>query len=449
MTRPQDKHWLDKAIENTAPGTQPEPDFKTWQQQHPQALASLQQRAQKSTRSRTDLSTVIELGRRIMKSPITKLAIAAVFVVGCLFLARYLKGGDNPSMRQPNIVKQVEPVETQDDELALAQTLYEQKDLPGLLNLLDTGQAATQLTIAEFLAEIGDESVIPSLQRLADTRGTTDLQAVIQTSILSIQTRLNLVGPNDVNALPSLDPNVQVNQEVRRPDKGLLLTLLDAESHQPAQGVPVKVTYRYDQAQNKEEMLTANKTGQCRFTWDGDEPDSLYIRVLSPAHVYKILEWNPGRFGIPIPASYTSHLNRGVTIGGAVKTEAGEPIEDVAVSVGSSIRGAHQTERDTTFSSLRQARTDAQGQWVYDHFPANGAPHVTVEHPSYVSTKHTVWSASMEAFLDRTCVVLMHPGLTLTGRVVDTLGLPVEGVEVLLAWSWTDKDNQTTTDSEG
>ncbi len=449
MTSPQDKHWLDTAIENTAPGRQPEPDYKTWQKQHPQALASLQQRAQDNAPSCTDLSAAIELGRRIMRHPITKLAIAAVFIVGCLFLARHLKGGDTAPKPEPRIVQEIKLEETQDNELALAKDLYEQKDLPGLLTLLETGQEATQMTIAECLAEIGDESTISALQRLADTLGNTDLQATIQTAILVIQKRLNLVGPDDVNALRSLDPNVQINQEVSVAHEGLLLTLLDAENDQPVQGVPVKVTYRYEQAQNREEILTANTAGQCRFTWVGEEPDSLHIRVLSPAHVYKILEWIPDRDGIAIPASHISHLHRGVTIGGTVQTETGEPIEDVVVSVGSSIRGGHQTERDTTFRNRRQVKTDAQGRWIYEHFPAEGDASITVEHPSYVSTQHTSWSASMEVLLNRTSLVLMCPGLTLTGRVVDMQGLPVQGVEVLQGWDYWIENDQTTTDSEG
>ncbi len=449
MTSPQDKHWLDTAIENTAPGKQPEPDYKTWQQKHPQALASLLQRAQENVRPRTDLSAVIELGRRIMRSPITKLAMAAVFIVGCLFLARHLKGGDTVPSPKPTIVKEIKPEETPSNESTLARTLYEQKDLPGLLALLETGQEATQITIAELLAEIGDGSTISALQRLADTLDNTELRTAIQVSILTIQKRLNLVGPEDLNELPSLDPNVQINREVSVSDKGLLLTLLDAETDQPVQGVPVKVTYRYEQAQNKEEILTANTAGQCRFTWEGEAPDSLYIRILSPAHVYKILDWNPGRDGIAIPGSYMSYLNQGVTIGGTVQTETGDPIEDVVVSVGSSIRAGHKTERDTTFSSRRQVRTDAQGRWTYEHFPPDGDPSVKVKHPDYVSTQRTVWSPSMEALLNRSSIVLMCPGLTLTGCAVDTLGLPVEGVEVLQGWDyWIDKD-QTITDSEG
>ena len=75
----------------------------------------------------------LSLWRKIMRSPITKLAVAAVFIVGCLFLARHLKGGDTVPAPQRNIVKEVEPGETQDNELVLAQTLYEREDLPGLL----------------------------------------------------------------------------------------------------------------------------------------------------------------------------------------------------------------------------------------------------------------------------------------------------------------------------
>jgi hypothetical protein len=125
--------------------------------------------------------------RRIMQNRYTKIAIAAVFIGGCLFLTRHLMGSDTALTSQPSIVKQIDPKETQLRELALAQTLYEQKDLPGLLTLLKTGQYSTRLTISEFLAEMGDASAIPVLHRLADVwQGPIDgnpfLQAIDQIS---------------------------------------------------------------------------------------------------------------------------------------------------------------------------------------------------------------------------------------------------------------------------
>ncbi|MCF7976103.1 MAG: carboxypeptidase-like regulatory domain-containing protein [Phycisphaerae bacterium] len=222
MTSPQDKHWLDKAIENTAPGTQPEPDFKTWQEQHPKALASLQKRAQKRTRSRTDLSAAIELGRRIMRSPVTKLAIAAVFIAGCLFLVRHLQGGDTVTEPQPTIVKKIESEKALRNEFTLAQALYEQKDLPGLLILLETGQEATQVKIAGFLAEIGDASAIPTLQRLADVwdgEGENPFQAAVNT----IENRQKSDQSEQINSNKEIDLNFNMTSPWRFESGGSLL----------------------------------------------------------------------------------------------------------------------------------------------------------------------------------------------------------------------------------
>jgi len=232
MTRPQGKYWLDKAIEQTAPGKQPEPDYKTWQQKHPQALASLHQRAQKSTQSRTDLSAVIELGRRIMRSPITKLAIAAVFIAGCLFVARHLKGVDTVPAPQPTIVQEIKREETQDNELALAQALYEQKDLPGLLSLLETGQEPTQLKIVEYLAEIGDASVVPALQRLADVWQGEGINP-FQQAIVRIEARASeeILEQRALESVPAEDVRKFDASTLKKPTAGAKGIVVDRQGN--------------------------------------------------------------------------------------------------------------------------------------------------------------------------------------------------------------------------
>ena len=110
--------------------------------------------------------------RIIMQSPITKLAVAAAFIVGMLFLAQILIGDEPASTPSPEHYV-TEPPETPSvvptqDNLALARTLYEQRDQAGLLELLPLSSEPTQIVIAGYLAEIGDEEAVPALQKLAD-----------------------------------------------------------------------------------------------------------------------------------------------------------------------------------------------------------------------------------------------------------------------------------------
>ncbi len=166
----------------------------------------------------------LSLWRKIMRSPITKLAVAAVFIVGCLFLVRQLKGGDSASDPQPTIVKTVEPKETLPiNELALAQNLYAQKDLPGLLSLLETGQLTTRVTIAEFLEEIGDESVLPALQRFADVwqgEGVNPFEKAIDRIAERLQKGLDSTPSQDVSEEVKIPPNMTLEAELSNRTSG-------------------------------------------------------------------------------------------------------------------------------------------------------------------------------------------------------------------------------------
>jgi outer membrane lipoprotein-sorting protein len=89
MVRHEGANWLDKAIAETVPGRPPRADFAAWREAHPEALEAL---AQGETQTAARLPVVIELGRRAMKSPTSKLAVAAVVALTALGVIYYLGG---------------------------------------------------------------------------------------------------------------------------------------------------------------------------------------------------------------------------------------------------------------------------------------------------------------------------------------------------------------------
>ena len=99
MVRPEEANWLDNAITKTAPGTAPKADFTAWRKAHPEAIDALTRRAQRRTRPRVDSPGVIEFGRRIMRSPITKLAVAAAIILAILGGIHYLGGSIDGTSR--------------------------------------------------------------------------------------------------------------------------------------------------------------------------------------------------------------------------------------------------------------------------------------------------------------------------------------------------------------
>lgn len=351
--RPREQRdWLDQAIEQTRPG-QPRPDYKAWSERHSQTLASLQQRASQKVAAQTASSVLLRLGRRIMQSPLTKIAAAIIAIVALLALARHLTAQDAPvTPPQRDIVKETTPTTTpQPDkpdptqqELQLAQKLYQNNDQQGLLSLLETGQPETQIVIADYLAEIGDPDAIPALQKLADIwqgQGENPYQHAIEQIELKVY--------QDVESFT--EP-----LEVRTP--------LDNDSN--------------------------------------DSPVNLET--------------------FPV-----------VTYQGYVTDKAGEPISQVRVWVGSQCR-------DEEFRGLRgDSYTDAQGHFVLtvaaEPDPPEEIRTIFFDHSDYgigwfqwyplARAKEGVIFNLPDAFK-----MELYPSASVLGRVVDTMGQPIQGAEI-------------------
>ncbi len=349
----QQRDWLDQAIEQTRPG-QPQPDYQAWSERHPQTLASLQQRASQKAGTQTESSVLLRLGRRIMQSPLTKIAAAIIAIVALLALARHLTAQDVPVTPSPrDIVKEIKPTPTpQPDEpdpaqqeLQRARELYQNHDQQGLLSLLEIGQSETQITIAGYLGEIGDQEAILALQKLADTwqgQGANPYQQAIE----QIQTRDNQKAKSQIESSEKMD------------------TVLE-----------------------------------------DDVPESLV----------------------------NTESSSEVTYQGYVTDEAGVPISHVRVWVGSQCR-------DEEFCDLSgETYTDAQGYFVLtvaaEPDPPEEIRTLFFDHSDFgigwfqwyplARAKEGVVFNLPEAFK-----MVLYPSAPVSGRVVDTMGLPIQGAEV-------------------
>ena len=79
MNHPENDKWLDEALSETIGSEETRTDFEQWKQDHPQAVEML------TSRARSKASTTkrpLNIRNIIMKSPITKLAAAAVITIG-------------------------------------------------------------------------------------------------------------------------------------------------------------------------------------------------------------------------------------------------------------------------------------------------------------------------------------------------------------------------------
>lgn len=78
MKRPENDKWLDEELTNIIGSKKTRTDFEQWKTNHPQAVEMLTSRA---SRGRSASKSPLSIRNIIMKSPMTKLAAAAVIIV--------------------------------------------------------------------------------------------------------------------------------------------------------------------------------------------------------------------------------------------------------------------------------------------------------------------------------------------------------------------------------
>ena len=252
MKQPRHQDWLDEAIARTTPGRPPRPDFEAWRQRHPQALASLKQRAQR----RSGPTTWIDLGRRIMRSPITKLTVAAAVIVGLSCLAGHLLGRDpivppsKKDLAKETVPGPLDQIKTQDipleqEELALAKTRFEAGDVQGLLVLLEQGGTEARVAAADYLGLLGDRSSLPALHSLAERWSGPAEDNPYQRAVDRIESRTVMEEPNTPPARPQStdDPNTapktQSQPVTRAVETAAYQGLVRNEAGEPVEAVRV------------------------------------------------------------------------------------------------------------------------------------------------------------------------------------------------------------------
>ncbi len=78
MERPKNNNWLDEALSETIGPEKPRTDFEEWKKNHSEAVEMLTSRA---GRGLSTSKSPLNIRKIIMKSPITKLAAAAVIIL--------------------------------------------------------------------------------------------------------------------------------------------------------------------------------------------------------------------------------------------------------------------------------------------------------------------------------------------------------------------------------
>lgn len=157
----------------------------------------------------------------------------------------------------------------------------------------------------------------------------------------------------------------------------------------------------------------------------------------------------------------TLRLQRGITVGGRVQDERGQPLAGIEVLMtGSNYHGQQSPEEKRTSGEFSDvgfshtpsavAVTGVDGRWVFNQFPADlDQVSMVFKRPDGAQERlETVSRAELKA---QTQIVSLKDGYVVRGIVVDELGQPVPNAVVREGYGWGNRaqTSEVTTDAQG
>jgi protocatechuate 3,4-dioxygenase beta subunit len=218
------------------------------------------------------------------------------------------------------------------------------------------------------------------------------------------------------------DPKADANAAL---DRDFEVQVVDSVSKEPIPGAAVTISMsgaqtRKDQTEDK---------GRVWVLLPEKDPSYLNISVKMDGYVASRIEY---REGTAIPATYTIELARGISIGGTVQDEQGNPIAGVDLT--SMFPGGDPAMRKRmNFYETVTAKSDDQGRWRCDGIPADLKDiSIRVIHPEFLSDKPYDYTTAppMDQLRAMKGVIVLKRGLMVSGVVLDEAGKPIENATV-------------------
>jgi hypothetical protein len=362
--------------------------------------------------------------RTIMKSPITKLAAAAVIILGLFFLSRYLISSVIPQYTEKTHTATADQYENQslttdpqvllERELEMAKQLFEKQDIAGLLQLLQTGQDPTKMRVAEYLGQIGDGSVLSTLQMFAEQWQDSERDNPFQEAIEAIQERQ--VEPEHRVATGSQEPNEpQVPPEESQ--TGVAGIVIDKNTYRPIQGT--EVGFRPTEA------VVTDAEGRFMLAYTKPYEEATVFATASGYASRKITV----RMKTGSIQYITIELSPGSKLTGIVTDPNGQPIQDADVAIFGHTFFLKRQDPPGLLQSLFFAITDTEGLFEIDGLdPVVNSYHVLVSHPAYPGV--LIGFQPAPAGQTRYQEIVLKPGVTVFGQVTNSQGVPISGVTV-------------------
>ena len=230
-----------------------------------------------------------------------------------------------------------------------------------------------------------------------------------------------------VAAQPKKDPNNRtlvahvVDRQSRAPMAAVELTVEIDAGARPGLGGESELMTR----------LTTDAAGRCKIEFPRVLPKEIYITARKAGYANRAYGplFEPGVAAIP--GDHTIEMERGVTIGGIVKTRSGNAVSGATVII--MARAGAGGLPDWSYVPDVKVMTDKEGRWRFSEMPSGwNSVYVTVTHPDYVPTfmQRDVPRPSDLLLKAKKAELVLDEGLALAGTVVDDQGRPIGGAKV-------------------
>ena len=236
----------------------------------------------------------------------------------------------------------------------------------------------------------------------------------------------------------------------------MLLRVVDADSGQPVPGVKVRAWVR---------ASPTDSSGVCLIPLPKPETENFSYRITlsKDGYVGQYITWSKSQHDKiqDMPTNFLASLEKGLSIGGVVKNDNGQPVPGARVIFSGPVpEDVGARVRSVVAPNYHAERTDALGQWRFAEAPRDLENLLfRVIEPEYVSTTFACQGADTdlegvvflpkEDFLAGKAVMALGHGIELTGRVVDAAGQPVAGAAITRNHEWRNPAAALATDTEG
>ncbi len=388
-------------------------------------LDTANERLEQWTRSRPETRRVC-IWRFIMFNKYGRMAAIAVILLAVLLLAPHLTGvqtetstpdvkeivtgsGTNPE----NPLESPQNQKTLQEEWLLADSLYANHDQAGLLALLETGQQETQIAVAGYLGEIGDEQAIPALQKLADTWQGQGINPYLK----AIEGILERLKENHEEFQEQANSGLVDKESVK--SISLAGVVVDAGTGMPIPYASVGL--------KSSALKPSDGKGSFTLSLDANHQDySVYVMAEGYASKRETVSLNGNT-----SQSLKIELTPGSQVVGVVNNVDGLPVAGASVEA-------------WPFAGP-PVQTNAQGEFVVGGINPHYQPcNLNISHPDYCFLRLTFSppAAGGTVFQEG----ILRAGVTVSGQVKDLQGQPVLGATISISPGHI---SNVQTDSEG